>query len=189
MPYLLPDSATTPAYAEPLEDIFQRLLVGITGLQPQLVRPRWQPEPPNLPDFSINWVAFGITEGDKDKFPWTKQLDAFKMVLERDEELSVLFSFYGPNCQSICALFHDGIYIDQNRADLATAGVKLIDLKETRQLPALMKEKWMKRWDIRGDFRRRVQRIYTTNAIERFDGVDLNNDEYVTPITITPPTT
>lgn len=184
MAYILPETLTTPVYGEALEDVFQSVVVGVTGLAPQLVRPRFQPEPPNLPDFSTNWAALGFSgDGTKDKFAYVVQIDAFTTQLERDETLQVLFSFYGPRCQELCEMFVDGIQLAPNRADLhQRAGCKLVEMKNTRQLPVLMKEKWLKRFDVAGIFRRRVKRIYKGNAIAQFDGVDLHNEYYITRI-------
>lgn len=182
MAYVLPDSLTTPVYGEPLEDVFQGVLAGITGLPPALCRPRWQPEPPNLPAFHLDWAAFGITGEEKDTFTHQVQLDALRTQLSRDELLTVLFSFYGPKCQQLCAIFTDGITIAANREALVAVDINLVAMKDSRQLPALMKEKWMKRYDVAGVFRRRVKRIYSGNAIELFAAVDLHNEHYITPI-------
>jgi hypothetical protein len=148
-----------------------------------------------MPDFGTDWAAVGIMDGDRDKFPYMVQLDSLKLALERDETFNVLFSFYGPNGQQYANVFADGLFVDANRFDLTAAGIALISVGESRQVPALFKEKWQKRWDIRADFRRRVQRVYTANAIEQLDQVlpdgataGLDNEQYITSITVNPPT-
>src|SRR5215472_15859820 len=69
----VPDS-TTAGYLGPIlgtgpvlqddqwDDFLHDVLAGVSGLDPTMVRPRWQVVPPNVPDFKTDWLAFGITE-------------------------------------------------------------------------------------------------------------------------------
>lgn len=52
-PGYLPPS-TSPAYDAALDQMFHDLVMGITGLTGDLVRPRWQAEPPQQPEHSVN---------------------------------------------------------------------------------------------------------------------------------------
>jgi len=64
--YIVPGTPELDAYDATLEDIIQGALAGITGLAGNLVRPKWQPEPANQPDKSVDWCAFGLSLTDQD---------------------------------------------------------------------------------------------------------------------------
>lgn len=48
----------------------QQVFVGISGLPGQLVRPRWELNPPKEPDLDINWLAFEIQRAKPDANPY-----------------------------------------------------------------------------------------------------------------------
>jgi len=183
---------TTPvAYDNELDDIFHGCIQGITAIDKKLVRPRWQPEPPNQPDFSVNWVAFGITGIDGDRFSYHRHNPNGAGGLgtsdvERDERLKLLVSFYGPLAAGYQARFALGLQLSQNRDELSAQGIKLVEVQESFTLPALFKEKWVKRVDSAVIFRRRVARTYAIENVESAT-VGLDNEHYITPINITNP--
>lgn len=189
--YLLPSSSPAPIYGDALDDVFQINIAGITGItDTTLIRPRWQPEPPNQPDFGTNWVAFGVQVVDGDRFSYRKH-DPYgngglgSDSLEKDETLQLLISFYGPNGTALCKQYQDGLQIDRNRDDLMVSGIKLVEVQEARVLPALLKEKWVRRIDISATFRRRIKRSYSIPTVVG-DSVNLDNEQYQTPIVIPP---
>lgn len=187
--FLAPSSnIAQPLYGDALDDVFHDTLQGITGIPGELVRPRFQPEPPNQPDFTTDWIAFGIvtTKGDVFSYQTHDPTGAGFNVQEYDEQLTVLHSFYGPNGQSVAGLYNAGIQVEQNRDVLTAAGIKLVECQEVTQLPALLKEKWVKRWDCRTVFRRRVSRSYPILTIES-SVVHLDNELYTTIINIQTP--
>lgn len=187
MAYVLPNTLPAVLADADLEDLFQGVLSGISGISGDLVRPRWQPEPPNQPDFNVNWAALGITTMPADKFVFLRMIDAATTELQCSEELDVLVSFYGPNCQNFASRWRDGLQIQQNRAALTAQKVKLITVGDQRQVPALFKQVWTKRIDIPTRFRRWVVRRYSQAAIESAT-VGLDNELYITPIVVNPPT-
>lgn len=163
--YQPPALVPTPDYDDPLEDLLQRAITGITGLDPTLVRPRWQVEPANQPDFDSDWVAFGITATYGDQFSYqihdpTANAGLGGDNLERDEFLRVLLSFYGPHGSALMGRFRDGLQVDRNRDELYASGVKLIEVMESINLPALLKERWVRRIDLPVLFGRRIRRAY-----------------------------
>lgn len=60
-----------PLEGQALTNFLQEQIVGVTGIAGNLVRPRWQPEPPLLPDATIDWIAFGITERKGQTYAYT----------------------------------------------------------------------------------------------------------------------
>lgn len=180
----------SPVYDQALEDIFQDLIVGITGLQGRMVRPRWQADPPTQPQFDQDWVAFGVRVVGR-------QWDAYKhfdpnlgpegsYVVEGDEPISLLCSFYGPNYQALQRRFEDGLQIEQHRTTLNPYGIKFQSLQEPVVLPALMKEQWVKRVDVKAAFTRWCRRVYPILTIQRAD-VDIHTETLVERISVLPP--
>lgn len=162
--YLAP-LAPDPKYDEALENIFHGLLHGITGIPKTLIRPRWQPDPPNQPDFQTNWVAFGVTIMQSDWDPYLLHepeaaAGAGISSQSQGETLHIMLSFYGPNYQAYERRFRHGIHIEQNRDALTVEKIKFIELTEPVTLPALLKEKWVKRIDSKMVCRRWVSRTY-----------------------------
>lgn len=184
--YLAP--ASEPDYDDDLDDVLQEAVVGITGLPGPLVRPRWQSNPPQQPEFDVDWCAFGVTRVSGDIFSYqgfdpTANDAQGAVSLEEDELLYCLASFYGPNATKNCKRLRAGLAIGQNRATLASNNVAIVEVGESVNLPALLQEKWVKRVDMAVTFRRRVHRSFPILTIESGD-VGLDNEHYVTPLTI-----
>lgn len=186
MPFIRPAGSPAVLDGDALLDAFQPTLSGITGLPGDLVRPRWQPEPPNQPDFGTDWVAFGVTVMPADAFAFIRQVDISTVELECTEELQALASFYGPNAPGLAGELRDGLQIDQNRWALLALGIKLVEVQQQRQVPALMKQIWTKRVDVPMRWRRWVVRRYAVNSVESA-ALGLDNELYITPITVQPP--
>lgn len=191
MAFIPPDPAPAPLYGPALDAVFHDTIAGILGLSGTLVRPRWQPNPPNQPHFSTDWVAFGIVSNKGDWNPYMG-FDALAVpdigasIFERDEELVLLHSYYGPNCMALQSRFQDGLYLDDNRALLSAQGIKFISFVDAQQVPALMKESWVKKMDQRYLFRRRIRRQYPL-AYLLSATAGLDNEQYITQITVTTP--
>ncbi len=186
MPFVRPAALPSPEEGNDLEDLFAATLVGVTGLDENLVRPSWQPEPPNMPDFDVDWCAFRVTVFPADRFVFLRQVDDENVELQCSEELAVLVSFYGPGCQRAAGEWRDGLAIDLNRAELGASNIKLVETGDQRQVPALLKQVWTKRVDVPSRWRRWVVRRYQVNSIESL-GAGLDNELYITPITVSPP--
>lgn len=193
--FLLP-AAPAPPYGETLEDLISATIKGILGWTTDqannYIRPRWQPEPPPQPDFTVDWVAFGISGTKKDWMPYASHdpnayEDGGATTTEQDEELTLLISFYGPNSMANQSQWEDGIKVDQNRDLLDAQGIKWMGMDDAHQLPALLKEKWVKRIDQRIVFRRRVTRKYPILNVVSAEVRSLDNEQYLTDIDINPP--
>jgi hypothetical protein len=151
-------------YDATLEDVIQAVVSDLTGIARTLVRPRFQPEAPNMPDFSTDWIALGVSVQDHDQFSYqhhdpNADVNGANWV-ERDELLELFLSFYGPNSSGTMSQWRDGLSVASNLWPLLDAGIKLVDIGKPIYLPALLKEKWTKRVDIKTLLNRRVKRIY-----------------------------
>ena len=173
-------------YDDALTDILQSVVVGMTGLNGKMVRPRWQPQPPVQPEYTVNWVALGVSKYKVDTFAYEGHAGAGDgtSTVERDEIIHVLHSFYGPNCSGYCERFRDGFEVAQNRDILAANSLGLIEVGEAMQVPALFKERWVPRVDVLVMYRRRTTRTYNIrNLLSGQFSVDI--ESIVTPTIVT----
>ena len=164
--YVVPTNAIpAPLNDAALEDFLHDVLAGVTGLANDLVRPRWQEEPPNLPPRNVTWAAFGVRSVSADTFPAvthdpTAAAGQGADILSRHQELTLLASFYGPASQTNAERLRDGLLIAQNREALFLAGMALVEVGEIVSAPELVKQKWLRRWDLPVIIRREVRREY-----------------------------
>lgn len=164
--YLQP-TGTAPTEDDALTNLFQEAIVALSGLPGAMVRPLWQPEPANLPAISDNWVAVGIIGRKQDAFPFVDQVfiagdpdDTEHQRQGRQEEFTLLCSFYGPNNDGYCSLIRDGLYVSQNHYELQKVGINLIGLGDRVKLPEYINSRWYQRCDMEIYFRRLVVRNY-----------------------------
>jgi len=181
--YLAP--TTAPEYDDALNDILHDAIVGITGITGDLVRPRWQPEPPTQPAFTTNWCAFGIVRSVVDEFAAETMAASGTYTVERDEQLFTLHSFFGPSSHAYAERLRDGISVPQNRDALLAHNVAVQEVQEATILPALLKEKWTRRVDVTIVYRRRTSRVYSVLTIASAVGT-LVTESRTVPLTVTP---
>ena len=165
--YLVPDGVITPPLEDDaLDDFLHDVFQGVAGIaDPKLVRPRWQPDTPNLPDRSVTWMAFGIMNRSADTFAAVIHDGAAAAgegadVVQRNELLDIMCSFYGPNCQATGALFRDGLSVAQNREVLFLNGMGLVSVGDLKKAPELVKNVWLPRADLPLVIRREIRREY-----------------------------
>lgn len=190
--FLIPEAAVIPLYGDALEDVFSATTQGILGIADgSTIRPRWQQEPPDQPDFQSSWISFGVVsmQGDWNAYQYmdaTLDGGLGATTFERDEELTLLYSFYGPNATATQNAHQDGLLIEQNRDLLNANGIKLVYLADSVNVPALLKGTWVKKVDQRAVFRRRIRRQF---AIRYFlsANVILDNEKYITNIVVKNP--
>lgn len=178
----LAPSAAAP-YDDPLDDLLTEVVVGITGIAEDLVRPRWQPEPRPQPAYTVNWCAVGVVRSEVETFAYERHNPAGEgsSSVERTETLYVLHSFYGPNAHGLCERFRDGFEISQNRDTLRAANIGLVEVQQAIKLPALLKEKWVSRVDVTVVYVRRTARVYNILNLLSAQAI-LDNEVFTTPI-------
>lgn len=166
--YLAPASSPAPAEGQALEDFLQQVIVGITGLAGDLVRPRWQPTPPDMPKSGTDWCAYGITGFDADTYQVDVQGSSSDDT-QRHEVIELLTSFYGTDAQMYAALLRDGLQVAQNREAMQLVGMGLVDTGPITPAPSLVKERWLYRVDMTLRIKRMIQRSYPVLTL--LDGV------------------
>jgi hypothetical protein len=174
-PIPTPSSASggylTPTIVEDLNDIalakfLQQVVVGIVGLPGNMVRPRWQVEPPNIPDLGTNWAAIG---------PGTRKRDAYSARIRsngnesttviRNRTLDILCSFYGPMAETNVEILAMGLEVPQNREVMRASGFNIVGgAGDSIPTPVQIKNLWNYRMDI--PFTLRQQQIYTYTVLD-----------------------
>lgn len=190
--YLQPVDAIP--YDDALEDLIQAVVVGVTGLAGDRVRPRWQQgtKPPPLPPAEVDWCAIGIvgdivTDGD--------------VAIEHDgdgdaglgdddltnwETIPVLASFYGPNALSFATRFRDGLKLPQNREPMwINAGFVIGNISDRiSNLPDQRNAQWVHRYDLPVTFRRATTRTYTVRNLVEAEITIGTDTGYVSDVTV-----
>lgn len=179
-----------------LEKLIQPTIVGVSALPAKMVMPRWQVTPSSRPQGDQNWASFGISSGEPDTFH-AEVVDSTvvgedtsgRMIVERDELLNVLVSFFGKNAARYEERFRAGMSLSQNRTALRSNGLALVEVQPPVRLPDLGpgQNAWSQRKDVVLVLRRRPQHIFQVRSIEDAAGM-LDNEQYLTPIQVTIPT-
>lgn len=177
--YLSPTSTTLPLEGDALQDFIHDVVVGITGLDPKLVRPRWLSEPANIPDAGVAWCAVGVLTRPSDTFPYQKSVNddgnVGSVELQRHERLNIIASFYdlgsGGKADGLAALLRDGFSVSQNREQLQLNGWAFVSCEEPTPVPSLLKERWLYRCDLPFQLRRAIVRTYPIENLLSAEGV------------------
>lgn len=164
--YLSPTS-TLPEDDDALANILHDLTCGITNLDTNLVRPRWQPQPPTRPPAEVNWAAIGVTLFDTVYYwPEMRHFDDYSVQSEQ-QTMDVIATFYGPGSGSFASLFRSGLTVRQNLEVLGTFGIKLHKLGGITRGPELINTQYIDRADVTFYLIRELTRTYNIrNVIE-----------------------
>jgi hypothetical protein len=158
-----PTAPTAPLDGQALENYLQQFVAGVASLDSTLVRPRWQPEPPTIPDFDVTWVAVGTTRKKPIGLYGAvihNPADPGSDLMQRHEDIDVLCSFYGPEAEAYANNLSNGVMVDQNRAELRRVGLAFVEISQGVRIPELIKNQWLDRVDKMIYLRRIVQRVY-----------------------------
>jgi hypothetical protein len=180
---LLPTSSPAPLEGQALLNFLQEWLVSLTGLPGQMVRPRWQPEPPNIPPEGTDWIAFGITGRPSDTFAAELHETGAPDYnqIRRHEVLEIMASIYGPNADSYAQVLREGMALAQNREILSLNSMGLVGSGSVQTVPELVKDKWYYRVDMPFSIRRQIVRNFQVLSLASAEGT-VNNEHYLTSI-------
>jgi hypothetical protein len=194
--FLSPAPAGLPPEDTALDEILQALVVGVTGLPGNLIRPRWQPRPPPVPEPSVDWCAIGITDEDPEPNISQVHLSAGQgSTISYDvDTVTVLASFYGPTARGNAKLLRTGLMIPQNRETLYNSGLALMEIPgKTVFLPEIVNNQTLRRADIQIMFRRRTTLVWPILNILEMQGTILTDqhdgdltDPLQTPFSVNP---
>lgn len=161
--YLLPVTLTPSPAGQDLEDILTAHVVGITGLDVNLVRPRWQNPMPATPEVGVTWCAVGVMVTDNPDSPYLEQL-ADQVLATGHDVLEVMASFYGPNSEAMAARLRRGLVIPQNNAMLGAYSMTFFDCMPVRPSADLLNMQWVRRHDLTFRLRRQVVESYDVQS-------------------------
>lgn len=169
--YLVPALPTYPGGLT-LTQYIQQVIVGMTGFAGNLVRPKWQKQPPKvLPNPEDMWCSFGVTTVNPDANAFVKTAeDGESSTLQRHVELNVAVSFYGENCVAYADLLRDAFQLAQNREALRAANMGFKESSESLYVPELHGQAWFPRCDITIVLRMQVDRQYSVLSFETASG-------------------
>lgn len=180
-PYKLPQATTGFPNQYTLTQFIQTVLVGISGLSPDLVRPDWQVAPPKMPELNTNWIAYGIKESTPNANAYTNLDDADQYESQRHQDIKVQCSFYGPQAIELASLVTDGFQIPPNLQELGRWNMGYVSTGTMLHVPDLVNERWVDRIVMEVNLRREVIRRYGIPNLVSASGIVhtvLNNDEY-----------
>lgn len=161
--YLTP-TGSDPSYDADLERLLSRWIRGLTGLDTKLVFPRWTDPQIQIPKNGTTWCAFGITGVQEDAYPAYIQADESAEQWSH-ETIDILVCFYGPQGMTVATQFRDGLFVSQNNDELQAIGLTLLDCGRIFNLPELINNQWVRRYDIAVRLRRKVIRQYGITSL------------------------
>lgn len=165
-----------------LLDFIQVWITGISGIQGQLVRPKWQTEPANIPNIGTNWIAFGIIKRTPDTFIVEQPKGGYNET-QRHEVITFRCYIYGPNNGKISSELRDGMQVSVNHEYLSQQSMGLVETTEPVNVPEFIKGKWYQRQDFDVLIKRQIKRVYQVPTVLTAD-IGLNNEHYVTNIPV-----
>lgn len=186
---------TSPILGQALSRFLQQWLVGVTGLDPTMVRPRWQAEPPNIPVAGTAWAAVGISRRVAEGTPWQGFLEGTETyTLSRQEIVTLLVSFYDTgidqSADALAETLREGIQIGQNREVIAAAGFGVVSVGDLQPVPTLLKERWLYRVDLPIRLRRNLVWTYNVLSVQSAEfTVEFEQEDgtlYTQTVTVTP---
>jgi hypothetical protein len=159
--YLTPNPTPVVTEDQALRQLIHGVIQGVTGLAADRVRQAWQPTPAPVLPLETNWGAFAIMvqRGDFDPYTIENDIGTFESMT-RNEEVEILCTFYGPNCQANASYLRDGMAISQNNDVLFSVGAAVVGFGDIIHAPELVNDRFVDRADITMTLRRQIVRSY-----------------------------
>lgn len=161
--YLTP-TGPPPLYDEELEREISRWIRAVSGLPAKMVFPRMTDPQTQIPQNGTTWCGFSISDFNQDAYP--ALIAGGESSQQWDHEsLNILCCFYGPAGQQTATRFRAGIFISQNNDELKRLGLTLWQCGKMYNVPELINNQWVRRYDITVILRRKVIREYGIKSL------------------------
>lgn len=151
-----------------LARFIQQMVAGITGLDPTLVRPAWQPEPPDEPPVETTWCSVRKEDFDPETFAWegnTKVNNQDVHLVVRHELVNLVAEFQGPSSERMADILSMGFQLAQNREYLTRSGYGFVESGKKVVLSLLRNERYLYVVDLPFTLRRRQQFNYAVEPL------------------------
>lgn len=122
-------------------------IVGITGISNTLVRPMYQPNPPTIPSFGTNWIAYNVRDTESDGFAY-QGIVSDSYDIKRQMRLILTVSFYGINSFDISQRFKQSVELTQNWKELRQYSLAFGGCGNIIRVPELHNLRWLDRYNI-----------------------------------------
>lgn len=176
--YLVPTSSQPLPGGLTLTQFIQSVLVGLTELAGDLIRPNWQEAPPKEPGLTVNWIAFGINIYNPDIYAYQGLDEQDNDIFARQEGIDVECSFYGPLADDYASKVRDGLQIAQNREALRAANMSFTETTPARPMPDLINERFRRRVMMNIIFRRQIIKTFPVLPVVGAMGtIEVDQDE------------
>lgn len=164
-----------PVYDLALTQAVGATVAGITGLDRNSVRPRWQPKPPAQPPKASDWCALGATNIEWDDNPsivHNSEADGGlgTSTMYIGETLSLMASFFGPNSSAMTSRLKFGLQLSQNQEAMLEFGLVYKTCGIVTNASELINEEWVGRYDLPFVIVRRAAYTYATRNLVEIDG-------------------
>lgn len=168
--YLLPTSTVPLPGTLTLDQFIQTVLVGLTNLNGNLVRPKFQKDQPKWPDNHVNWLSFRVMLERPDTYSYVGMDANGNTTQKRNEDVSVQCSFYGPDALAYTGLVRDGLQLQQNLDVLRASNFGFKETGVINLVPDLINEQWVQKFEMELVFRREVVRSYAILSVTTASG-------------------
>jgi hypothetical protein len=159
--YILPSPQAPLPGGLTFKQFLQQVFVGISGLDGDHVRPKWQRNPPKPPsDIDENWLAIAIVSNTPDANAFVGQDELGNGLTQRHEELEMQCSFYGVLADDLASLVRDGFQVPSNLEGLRSANMGYVGVSQAMRVPDLVNEQWRDRIEVSVFLRREIMRVY-----------------------------
>ena len=163
------------------ENVVRKWMAEITGLPLNRVVRRWLPRPGTRPGIDEDWIAVGVERVQTHGTPYQRgrkgqpeDAASGDVVREVHQTLHCIASFYGPNAAQIVDDFRDAAQLFQTNAALQAQGLTLQGIAEDAlQLPDLLGEQWVPRFDITFKLGRKVTRTYGVRDLVKVGPIEI----------------
>lgn len=144
-----------------LRRFLQSIIVGVTGLPADMVRPMFQQNPPPVPSIEVNWCGYAIADQQFEGGAYLQHLSSNESKVVLHERMDIMCAFYGPDCLVNAGVLRDGVlFIGQNRDQLISQGMGVYGFSSIRHAPELINDRFFDRADITMSINREVRRVY-----------------------------
>jgi hypothetical protein len=146
----------------------QQMVAGITGLDPTLVRPSWQPEPPDEPEVGTTWCSIRKEDFDPETFAWEGNTNVNGQdvhLVVRHEMVNLVAQFQGPQSERTADFLSLGFQLAQNREYFTRSGYGFVESGKKVVLPLSRNERYLYVVDLPFTLRRRQQVDYAVHPL------------------------